>query len=115
MLLLAAYDPTLNELTPMQFQNSLGLDTLRLSLDEFQKLTASFVERHRSLGSPSFTVPALVETALFNLTAGHVGICRTALTALRHMFRFGGAVVDMLRYLVSPAFRTLLGSARPFV
>jgi hypothetical protein len=59
----------------MQFQNSLGLDTLRLSLDEFQKLTALFVERHRSLGRPSFTVPALVETALFNLTAGHVGVC----------------------------------------
>jgi hypothetical protein len=115
VLLLAAYDPTFNEPTPIQFQNSLGLDTLRLSLDEFHKLTASYVELHRSFGSPSFTVPALVETALFNLTAGHVGICRTALAALRHRFRFGGTVVDMLQHLVSPAFRTSLESTRSFI
>jgi hypothetical protein len=99
----------------MQFQNPLGLDILRLSLGEFRILTSLFVERRQSLGSPSFTVPALIETALFNLTAGHVGVCRTALTALRHVFRSGDAVVDMLRYLVSPAFRTLLESTRSFV
>lgn len=113
MLFLAVYDPsTVSEVTPVQFQHSLGLDALCLTKDEFNQLTVAFIKlQHQGLGSEVFTIPVPVSNAIFNLTRGHVGLCRTI---LRHVFRNGGSVVDMLRYLISPDFRASLQSTRSF-
>lgn len=115
ILLFAAYDPTLSHLTPVQFQHSLGSDALRLRRDEFDQLVASFIKLKHKLGSEVFTIPVTVSNAIYNLTGGHVGLCRTILSTLRCHFRDGGSIADMLRYLISPDFRTLLLSTRSFV
>ena len=114
ILIFAAYDPTLSHLTPIRFQHSLGSDALRLRRDEFDQLVASFIKLKHSLGSEVFTIPGTVSNAIYNLTGGHVGLCRTILSTLRCRFRDGGSTADMLRYLISPDFRALLLSTRSF-
>ncbi|CAG8602594.1 281_t:CDS:2, partial [Paraglomus occultum] len=59
VLLLATYDPTLNsQLTPVSFgKSTFGLDTLRMTSNEFEQLLATFVERRRTLGSSAFEIP----------------------------------------------------------
>ena len=122
VLLVASYDPTLNFLlTPIQFTNALGLDTLRLTFAEFQDLTAKYVTQRQGLGSTSFTIAALVQKAIFSFTGGHPGLCRYTVGKIWEKFWKGGSTVsqpgsdaEMIEYLVSSKFRLKLQSTRAF-
>ncbi|CAG8453033.1 4396_t:CDS:1, partial [Paraglomus occultum] len=118
VLLLATYDPALNsQPSPVHFTNTLGLDALRITSDEFERLVATFVERRRALGNEAFGIPTPVKKAIFNLANGHADLCRFALTSMHHMFRDNDSdsAVNMLRYLASSHFRTALQCTRAFV
>lgn len=117
VLMVASYDPRIGSLrTPMQFTNALGLDALRLTLDELQQLTATFVEQRQrqDLCSESFTIPVPIQKAIFNLSGGHAGLCRITLKKIWERFCNGGSETQMLEYLVSSPFQRVLRTTRAF-
>ncbi|KAF8453927.1 hypothetical protein BGX38DRAFT_366277 [Terfezia claveryi] len=114
--LLALYDPLIiQQITPISFLYTLGLDTLRLRRDEFNQLLERFVEHRHTIGSPNFEIPQSVQDAIFSLTGGHAGLCRTTLRYLRHNYPDGpAATVTMLRDLTSADFKINLTKTRAF-
>ncbi|KAF8430341.1 hypothetical protein EV426DRAFT_708519 [Tirmania nivea] len=114
--LLAMYDPLIiQQITPISFLYTLGLDALRLRRDEFNQLLERFVEHRHTIGSPNFEIPQSVQDAIFSLTGGHAGLCRTTLRYLRHNYRDGpAATVTMLRDLTSADFKINLTKTRAF-
>src|ERR1044072_5271310 len=93
----------------------LGLNALLLTWDEFSQLVTKHIQRHISLGSMNFIIPDPVQRALFNLTSGHVGLCRFVLTALRNQFRENRGTMEMVQYLVSTLLiNGMIGTARAF-
>ncbi|KAF8454735.1 hypothetical protein BGX38DRAFT_1267665 [Terfezia claveryi] len=116
IILLASYDPfMIQQISPISFLYTLGLDALRLRRDEFNELVERFVEHRHTIGSPNFEIPQSVQDAIFSLTGGHAGLCRTTLRYLRHNYRDGpAATVTMLRDLTSADFKRNLTKTRAF-
>ncbi|CAG8505027.1 10504_t:CDS:2 [Acaulospora colombiana] len=116
IILLGTYHPTLDpQVTPVQIRHTLGLNALLLTWEEVRQLIINYIQRHATLGSPSFTIPEPVRKAIFNLTGGHPGLCRFVLTALRNQFRENGKTVEMLRYLASSQLRDgIITTSRAF-
>ncbi|KAF8456329.1 hypothetical protein BGX38DRAFT_1257701 [Terfezia claveryi] len=116
IILLASYDPLMiQQITPISFLYTLRLDALRLRRDEFNELLERFVEYRHTIGSPNFEIPQSVQDAIFSLTGGHAGLCRTTLRYLRHNYRNGpAATVTMLRDLTSADFKRNLTKTRAF-
>ncbi|RPB23149.1 hypothetical protein L211DRAFT_850154 [Terfezia boudieri ATCC MYA-4762] len=104
-----------SQITPIQFTNTLGLETLRLTSDEFQQITTAFVKRRHAQGNQFFTIPPLVQEAILNLSGGHAGLCRITLKKIWEKFRSGGSDIEILEYLVSSNFRGALQSTRAFI
>lgn len=116
IVLLGAYHPNIESIsTPLDIRYTLSLNVLLLSRNEFSQLVTNYIQRHATLGSPNFIIPIPVQDALFNLTAGHVGLCRYILTTLRGQFCEYGKTVEMLRYIASALlFKGIIGTARAF-
>ena len=114
LLLIAMHDMNMGMLTtPLDFANALGLDVLRIGYKDLQQVVSRFVAiRREKEGSPNFCVPEEVQQAIYNLSAGHVGMCRLALVLLRQCFKDCGRAQEMLRYLLSPEFRACLRNTR---
>ncbi|GBC46001.2 P-loop containing nucleoside triphosphate hydrolase [Rhizophagus irregularis DAOM 181602=DAOM 197198] len=109
IVLLGVYHPNVETIsTPLDLHYTLSLSVLLLTWEEFSQLVTKFIQRHVTLGSMNFIIPDPVRRALYNLTAGHVGLCRFVLRVLRDQFRENGKTVEMLQYLAS----TLLFNAR---
>ncbi|CAG8592147.1 4995_t:CDS:2, partial [Acaulospora colombiana] len=96
IILLGTYHPTLDpQMTPVEIRHTLGLDALLLTWEEVHQLIMFYIQRHATLGSPSFNIPGPVQKAIFNLT--------------------GGYPVEMLRYLASSYLRDgIISTARAF-
>jgi hypothetical protein len=115
ILLFGTYDPILmDEVTPVKFSenNTLNLKALLLTKEELKDLTSSYVQIRVLEGSTLFKIPKEVENAIFSLTKGHVGLCRSILDLLfirykdksNHLLaeRSEEAMnIGMLRYLAS--------------
>lgn len=116
IILLASYDPLMiQQITPISFLYTLGLDALRLRRDEFNQLLERFVEHQHTIGSPNFEIPQSVQDAIFSLTGGHAGLCRTTLRYLCHNYRDGPvATMTILRDLTSADFKINLTTTRAF-
>ena len=115
VLLLSMYDITNIAMlpTPLDFPNALGLDALRIGYEDLQEVVSRFVAIRRDREhNTKFSVPLEVQQAIYNLSAGHVGMCRIALLSLVHCFKDGSTAIEMLRYLTSPEFRHSLCNTR---
>ncbi|CAB4476615.1 unnamed protein product [Rhizophagus irregularis] len=116
IVLLGVYHPNVETIsTPLDLHYTLSLSVLLLTWEEFSQLVTKFIQRHVTLGSMNFIIPDPVRRALYNLTAGHVGLCRFVLRVLRDQFRENGKTVEMLQYLASTLlFNGMIGCARAF-
>ncbi|GBC49492.1 uncharacterized protein OCT59_015739 [Rhizophagus irregularis] len=116
IVLLGVYHPNVETISiPLDLQYTLSLSVLLLTWEEFSQLVTKFIQRHVTLGSMNFIIPDPVQRALYNLTAGHVGLCRFVLRVLRDQFCENGKTVEMLQYLASTfLFNSMIGCARAF-
>ncbi|PKC55118.1 hypothetical protein RhiirA1_446908 [Rhizophagus irregularis] len=116
IVLLGVYHPNVEPIsTPLDLHCTLSLNVLLLTWEEFSQLVTKFIQRHVTLGSMNFIIPDPVRRALYNVTAGHVGLCRFVLRVLRDQFRENGKTVEMLQYLASTLlFNGMIGCARAF-
>ncbi|PKC00883.1 hypothetical protein RhiirA5_427567 [Rhizophagus irregularis] len=116
IVLLGVYHPNVETIsTPLDLHYTLSLSVLLLTWEEFSQLVTKFIQRHVTLGSMNFIIPDPVRRALYNLTAGHVGLCRFVLRVLRDQFRENGKTVEMLQYLASTLLIDgMIGCARAF-
>ena len=88
ILFLGTYHPTLAENpTPIEFTNTLGLNDLLLTRNEFNVLVANIVQQYDDLSY--FSIPDEVRNTIFNITNGHPGLCRFIMRWLRDHFREG--------------------------
>jgi len=98
--------------TPVQLKYTVGLNTLRLRSDEYEKLVDRLIKVSATNGL-TMRIPDIVRNAIFNITLGHPGITREALDFLRDRYRRGVRdAPGMLRLLVSPAFRNSMQETR---
>jgi len=94
LFFLGAYHPKLgDQLTPVQFIHTLGINWLYLTNGEYQRLAGVFIQTYNLKGSPLFEIPEDVRNSVFNITGGHPGLCRHILKQLLIHYHNGSTEV----------------------
>ncbi|CAB4396724.1 unnamed protein product [Rhizophagus irregularis] len=111
------YHPTLaDNPTPIQITNTLGLNELLLTRNEFNLLVANIVQKYNDRSY--FNIPNDVRDTIFNITNGHPGLCRFIMNWLHDHFREGTkstSTAEILRSLASSSLRSsIVSTSRAF-
>ncbi|PKK56868.1 hypothetical protein RhiirC2_871514 [Rhizophagus irregularis] len=117
ILFLGTYHPTLaDNPTPIQITNTLGLNELLLTRNEFNLLVANIVQKYNDRSY--FNIPNDVRDTIFNITNGHPGLCRFIMNWLHDHFREGTkstSTAEILRSLASSSLRSsIVSTSRAF-